>query len=189
MHRKEAAPGFDGGNGPCLACYLATPAERPKAEAIQFDATHAHVVDWHRILTQPRSPRVPWNKGKLTGQKPPLKLSEIWAIRVRLQLSSNLRDLATFNLAIDSKLRACDLAKLRVWDVCHGERIAIRPNGPVGMVQRWLLCAAAPGISTSRLELRLRAPHYRRRPQPAADDARRRVLADRKSTRLNSSHT
>lgn len=47
---------------------------------------------------------VPWNKGKLTGQKPPLKLPEIWAIRTRLQMSSNVRDLAMFNLAIDSKL-------------------------------------------------------------------------------------
>ena len=50
--------------------------------------------------------RVPWNKGRLTGQKPPLKLKEIWAIRVRLQLSSQVRDLAMFNLAIDSRLRA-----------------------------------------------------------------------------------
>jgi hypothetical protein len=61
--------------------------------------------------------RVPWNKGRLTGQKPPLKLKEIWAIRVRLQLSSRVRDLAMLNLAIDSKLRACDLTKLRVRDV------------------------------------------------------------------------
>ena len=48
----------------------------------------------------------PWNRGKLVGQKAPLKLKEIWAIRVRLQLSTNLRDLALFDLAIDSKLRA-----------------------------------------------------------------------------------
>lgn len=50
--------------------------------------------------------RVPWNKGKLTGQKPPLKLRKIWAIRTRLQMSSNIRELAIFNLAIDSKGRA-----------------------------------------------------------------------------------
>jgi len=56
--------------------------------------------------------REPWNKGKLVGQKAPLKLKEIWAIRVRLQLASRHRDLALFNLAIDSKLRACDLVKL-----------------------------------------------------------------------------
>src|SRR6202521_3833755 len=49
----------------------------------------------------------PWNKGKLLGQKPPLKLKEIWAIRVRLQLARQARELALFNLAIDSKLRGC----------------------------------------------------------------------------------
>lgn len=77
--------------------------------------------------TQPFSPsREPWNRGKLIGQKAPLKLKDIWAIRVRLQLSESARDLALFNLAIDSKLRACDLVKLRVRDVCHGERIASR---------------------------------------------------------------
>jgi len=70
--------------------------------------------------------REPWNKGKLVGQKAPLKLKDIWAIRVRLQLSGHTRDLALFNLAIDSKLRACDLVKLRVRDVSHGERIAAR---------------------------------------------------------------
>ncbi|WP_321890283.1 tyrosine-type recombinase/integrase [Paraburkholderia bannensis] len=70
--------------------------------------------------------RVPWNKGKLTGQKPPLKLREIWAIRIRLQLSGSTRDLAMFNLAIDSKLRACDLTSLRVADICHGSRVAAR---------------------------------------------------------------
>ena len=70
--------------------------------------------------------REPWNKGKLVGQKAPLKLKDIWAIRVRLQLSNHTRDLALFNLAIDSKLRACDLVKLRVRDVSHGERIAGR---------------------------------------------------------------
>ena len=47
----------------------------------------------------------PWNKGKLIGQKAPLKLKDIWAIRIRLQLGYKVRDLALFNLAIDSKLR------------------------------------------------------------------------------------
>lgn len=68
----------------------------------------------------------PWNKGKLVGQKAPFKLKEIWAIRIRLQLSERTRDLALFNLGIDSKLRACDLLGLRVRDVCHGQRIAAR---------------------------------------------------------------
>jgi integrase len=70
--------------------------------------------------------RDPWNKGKLVGQKAPLKLKEIWAIRVRLQLAEQRRELALFNLAIDSKLRACDLVKLRVRDVCHGQVVAAR---------------------------------------------------------------
>ena len=68
----------------------------------------------------------PWNKGKLIGQKPPLKLREIWAIRIRLQLEKETRELAMFNLAIDSKLRSCDLVKLTVRDVYHGNGISPR---------------------------------------------------------------
>ena len=68
----------------------------------------------------------PWNKGKLVGQKSPFKLKEIWAIRVRLQLEKRIRELALFDLGIDSKLRACDLVKLRVRDICHGDRVASR---------------------------------------------------------------
>ncbi|RRV45935.1 tyrosine-type recombinase/integrase [Pseudomonas sp. p106] len=68
----------------------------------------------------------PWNKGKLVGQKAPLRLRDIWAIRVRLQIAKKSRDLALFNLAIDSKLRACDLTKLRVRDVAHGEHVSSR---------------------------------------------------------------
>lgn len=56
----------------------------------------------------------PLNKGKLLGQEPPLKLKEIWAIRIRLQLDHRARELALFNLAIDSKLRGCDLVGPRV---------------------------------------------------------------------------
>jgi hypothetical protein len=70
--------------------------------------------------------REPWNKGKPVGQKTPFKLKEIWAIRVRLQLASRSRDLALFNLAIDSKLRACDLMQPKVRDVCHGRAMASR---------------------------------------------------------------
>jgi len=68
----------------------------------------------------------PWNKGKLVGQKTPLRLKDIWAIRVRLQLAHSTRDLALFDLAIDSKLRACDLVKLRVRDVAHGDHVSAR---------------------------------------------------------------
>jgi len=70
--------------------------------------------------------REPWNKSKLVGQKAPLKLKEIWAIRIRLELSHRIRDLALFNLAIDSKLRACDLVKLKVRDISHGNQITAR---------------------------------------------------------------
>ncbi len=71
-------------------------------------------------------PREPWNKGKLTGQRPPLKLREIWGIRIRLQLARNTRDLALFNLAIDSKLRGCDLVQLRALDISNMGRVMHR---------------------------------------------------------------
>ncbi len=70
--------------------------------------------------------REPWNKGKLVGQKAPFKPKEIWAIRVRLQMAERPRELALFNLGIDSKLRACDLTALRVRDICHGGQVASR---------------------------------------------------------------
>ncbi len=67
------------------------------------------------------------NKGKLIGQKPPLKLKENWAVRIRLQLLHRIRDLmGLFNRAIDSKLRGCDLVDLRAQDVAHGDRIVSR---------------------------------------------------------------
>jgi len=68
----------------------------------------------------------PFNKGKLVGQKAPLKLKEVWSIRIRLQLAKRTRELALFNLAIDSKLRGCDLVELRVRDISHGDQIASR---------------------------------------------------------------
>ena len=75
-----------------------------------------------------RSQRTPWNKGKMIGQKPPLKLKEIWAIRIRLQLTKKTRELAMFNLAIDSKLRGCDLVSLKVRDVTHGNQVVPRAS-------------------------------------------------------------
>ena len=63
----------------------------------------------------------PWNRGKITGAKPPLSTKHVWAVRTRLQLLKRFRDLALFNLAIDSKLRGCDLVGLRIADVApHG---------------------------------------------------------------------
>jgi hypothetical protein len=75
---------------------------------------------------RPTKPFVPWNKGKVTGQKPPLKPREVWAIRVRLQIENRVRDLALFNMAIDSKLRGCDLVHLRVEDVMQGDQVRTR---------------------------------------------------------------
>ena len=71
--------------------------------------------------TTPRRGRPAWNKGKMPGPKPPLRPGHVWAIRAKLQLEKRTRDLAMFNLAIDSKLRGCDLMALRVDDVA--------PNG------------------------------------------------------------
>src|SRR3954471_15981863 len=65
--------------------------------------------------------RVPWNKGKVTGAKPPLCPKHVWSIRTKLQLEGEIRDLAIFNVAIDSKLRGCDVVALKVEDVA--------PNG------------------------------------------------------------
>ena len=69
----------------------------------------------------PATKRTPWNKGKLTGAKPPLRQKHVWAIRTKLQIDQRTRDLAMFNLAIDSKLRGCDVVALKVEDVA--------PNG------------------------------------------------------------
>jgi len=68
-------------------------------------------------LSRSGTDRQPWKKGKLIGAKPPLRLKHIWAIRSRLQLAGRKRDLALFNLAIDSKLRGCDLVSLRLSDI------------------------------------------------------------------------
>jgi integrase len=73
--------------------------------------------------TQKHISPMPWNKGKLIGQKAPLSMQDIWSIRMNLQNKGRLRDLALFNLALDSKLRACDLLKLHVSDVSNGDTI------------------------------------------------------------------
>ena len=76
------------------------------------------------------SKRIPWNKGKLTGAKPPLRPKHVWSIRTKLQMADRKRDLALFNLAIDSKLRGCDVIALKVEDIApHGyaiERATVR---------------------------------------------------------------
>ena len=82
--------------------------------------------------------RTPWNKGKLIGAKPPLRPKHVWAIRTRLMIERRSRDLAMFNLAIDSKLRGCDVVALKVEDVAPNgyaiDRATIRQRktgGPV----------------------------------------------------------
>ena len=70
--------------------------------------------------------RRPWNKGLLIGQKKPLEPKHVWSIRVRLEIARSWRDLVIFNLAIDSKLRACDLVKLRLDDICAGSKVRHR---------------------------------------------------------------
>lgn len=92
----------------------------------------AHLVGpstrWETIMgsAADEAHREPWNKGKIVGQKAPFKLTDIWALRVRLQMEGRKRELALFNLGIDSKLRGCDLVSLKVRDICHGEQVASR---------------------------------------------------------------
>jgi integrase len=83
-----------------------------------------------QVNATPKPRRVPWNKGKLTGAKPPLRPKHVWSIRTKLQIEGRARDLAMFNLAIDSKLRGCDVVAIRVEDVASGgytaDRTAVR---------------------------------------------------------------
>src|SRR6476620_9511638 len=97
------------------------------------------------VVMETSCKRPAWNRGKLVGQKSPLKLREIWAIRFRLQLAEDVRKLALFDLAIDSKLRACDLVGLHVRDVTHGAQIAPRAR----VIQRKTKCPVQFEISPS----------------------------------------
>ena len=97
---------------------------RDSAERILMDPQLDGSPSWDPTPTLLH--REPWNKGKIVGQKAPFKLKDIWALRVRFQMKSRVRDLALFNLGIDSKLRGCDLLSLRVRDICHGDQVASR---------------------------------------------------------------
>src|SRR3989442_14583718 len=85
------------------------------------------------------SKRMPWNKGKLTGAKPPLRPKHVWSIRTKLQVEGRPRDLAMFNLAIDIKLRGCDVVALKVEDVAPARRRACdgaaEEDGPTRQVR------------------------------------------------------
>src|SRR5438874_5254876 len=103
--------------------------------------------------------RLPWNKGKLTGAKPPLRPKHVWSIRTKLQVEGRARDLAMFNLAIDSKLRGCDVIALKVENVAPG------------------------GYAVDRATVR-----QKKTGQPVRFELTEQTRQDRKSTRLNSSH-
>ena len=112
------------------------------------------------IPSKPR--REPWNKGKLIGQKPPLRPKHVWSIRTRLQMEGRTRDLAMFNLAIDSKLRGCDVVALRVEDVAPNgyavDRATVRQK-KTGRPVRFELTSrrGRPSMITSKLLARNRA--------------------------------
>jgi integrase len=96
---------------------------------------------------------IPWNKGKLIGQRPALKLQEVWAIRIRLELSKNIQELALFNLAIDSKLRSCDLVKLKVSDIASLDSISSRAKVLQQKTQIPVQFEITPGTRDSLREL------------------------------------
>ena len=110
-HREHEDKLTSGKDGRPVEVYRFRPSTR-RETAMQSNAAAVH--------------REPWNKGKIIGQKAPFKLKDIWALRIRLQMESRVRELALFNLGIDSKLRGCDLVALRVRDVCDGDQVATR---------------------------------------------------------------
>jgi integrase len=129
--------------------------------------------------------RVPWNKGKLTGAKPPLRPKHVWSIRSKLQLESRVRDLAMFNLAIDSKLRGCDVVALKVEDVApHGhavDRASVRQK-KTGRPVRFEMTEATREAVDSYLAKTSRRPSYLRGSEsiqafsePTGSDARRQL--------------
>ena len=71
---------------------------------------------------------IPWNNNRIIGQKTPLQIPHIWGIRIRLELEGKIRDLALFNLALDRKLRGCDLVKLKMSDIAYGNTILSRAH-------------------------------------------------------------
>lgn len=79
-------------------------------------------------LLPARPARVAWNKGRIIGQNRPLLPRHVWSIRVRLEMAGNARDLALFNMAVDSKLRGCDLVDLRVRNVFAAGRVKERAS-------------------------------------------------------------
>ena len=115
------------------------------------------------------SAQSPWNKCKLVGQKAPLQIREVWAIRTRLQLKERARELAPFNLRIDSKLRGCDLVSLRVRDTRHGDAVASRALVMQQKTGRPVQFSSSPCRPVNRWQLGRKGPLAQRRllvPQP-----------------------
>ena len=115
-------------------------------------------MEVHQDLIAPAPSRTPWNKGKLIGAKPPLWPKHVWSIRTKLHIEGRIRELALFNLAIDSKLRGCDVVALRVEDVApNGYAIARatvrqkkdRASGPILTDQTRLGAADAAILARS----------------------------------------
>src|SRR5215467_10326734 len=102
---------------PPIRCGRATRAAsaRTPTSALFLDSSETEELTMNHIATN--RTHTPWNKGKLVGSKPPLRTKDVWSIRTKLQVSDRARDLAMFNLAIDSKLRGCDVVSLKVEDV------------------------------------------------------------------------
>jgi integrase len=104
-----------------------TPFQSPiRRHMLLASVTEPRSMAMDQVNAPPTPKRVPWNKGKLTGAKPPLRPKHVWSIRTKLQIEGRARDLAMFNLAIDSKLRGCDVVALRVEDVAPGGYTADR---------------------------------------------------------------
>jgi hypothetical protein len=97
-----------------------------------------------------RALRPAWNKGRIVGQKLPLKPKHVWAIRVRLELAENHRDLALFNMANDSKLRGCDLVRMKVVDVMASGQIKARASVLQSKTQKPVRFEVSMNVCTSQ---------------------------------------
>ena len=101
--------------------------------------------------------RFPWNKGKIVGAKPPLRPKHVWSIRTKLQVEGRIRDLALFNIAIDSKLRGCDVVGLKVDDVASSgyaaDRASVRQKKTGRPPQPAVSKEYSEGIGQYRLQL------------------------------------
>jgi hypothetical protein len=117
---------------------------------------------------------VPWNKGRLVGQKRPLRPKDVWAIRIRLQIETRKRDLAMFNLAIDSKLRGCDLVSLRIDDVATGGHVKDRATivqHKTGRLVQFEITGADPRLAARLVERATGRSRSLRFPEPGTGSA------------------